>query len=82
MPSSGCNHQTKQGQSVLAYVISFVAGCSASIIFWLLRTPTPVPPVTGLVGLFGIAFGEIGTTKILDRLRRRRHQETEDPTRQ
>ncbi len=47
------------------YVVSFAAGVLAGVVFWLLCTPTPVPPLIGLVGLLGIAFGEILTGRAI-----------------
>jgi len=57
------------------YVVSFAAGVLAGVVFWLLCTPTPVPPLIGLVGLLGIAFGEILTGRAIALILTRR-----DPT--
>ncbi|MFE7314030.1 XapX domain-containing protein [Streptomyces sp. NPDC057555] len=40
---------------------------------WLMGVPTPAPPWTALVGLFGIVIGASGGRLLLVRLRRPRH---------
>ncbi len=58
----------------LRYLASFAAGSLAGVVFWSLRTPTPVPPLIGLVGLLSIASGECATRRAIaamrDRVRR------------
>lgn len=61
-----------RAQRLLPYAASFAAGCGAAVIFWLLRTPTPVPPMIGILGLLGIAVGEGCMTRILRAIARRR----------
>jgi len=56
---------------IVPYVVSFATGVLAGVVFWLLRTPTPVPPLVGLVGLLGIAFGEIMASRAVNGLRGR-----------
>jgi XapX domain-containing protein len=63
---------------VTPYVVSFAAGMGTGVIFWLLRTPTPVPPLIGLVGLLGIAFGEIVASRAVTALRGRYDRDEPD----
>ena len=60
------------------YLVSFLAGIIAGVLFWLLRTPTPVPPLIGLVGLLGIAFGELIAGSIVEAVRQRRDHASTD----
>lgn len=67
-------------RSLSRYLVSFVIGCLAGVIFWLLKTPTPGPPLVGLTGLLGIAADELGTVRIRACIRRRRqHHDTGQP---
>jgi len=52
--------------------MSFGAGILAGAIFALVKTPTPVPPLIGMVGLLSIALGEIGMNRVLNTIRRSR----------
>jgi XapX domain-containing protein len=59
---------------VLRYSVSFAAGCLAAVIFAVLRTPVPVPPLVGLVGLLGITAGEVAMQRLLAVIARRRRE--------
>lgn len=60
----------------IRYVTSFVAGAIAGVVFWVLRTPTPVPPLIGLVGLLSIACGEAIARRVVAAVRRRQAGKT------
>ncbi len=40
------------------YLISLAAGVLAGVMYGLLHTRSPAPPVVALVGLFGMLIGE------------------------
>lgn len=61
------NRAAARGAST--YGVSFLAGAGAGLVFWILHTPAPVPPLVGLVGLAGIAAGEHATHRILRLIR-------------
>lgn len=57
------------GRTPVPFLTSFTAGALVGSLFWLLRTPTPVPPIVGLVGLLGITLGEQGMLRLLRTVR-------------
>lgn len=54
-----------------SYLVSLATGILAGAVFALLHTPIPEPPLIGLAGLLGIAFGEIGMNRALALIRGR-----------
>jgi XapX domain-containing protein len=47
-----------QGEAIMSYAISLVAGLVVGLLYYFARVQSPAPPLVALVGLLGIVIGE------------------------